>query len=125
MRYEAHERSIYTDLLLGMVKKCINNRGDLRVVVTSATIDPAVFVDYFGGSCPILSVSGRMFPVDIIWPEDEDIKENYEQAAIEKTIRIHQSEERGDTCASSTMIHEYDDKFLSFKHSFSSMWSVI
>jgi HrpA-like RNA helicase len=64
--------SFYTDLLLGMVKKCINNRGDLRVVVTSATIDPAVFVDYFGGSCPILSVSGRMFPVDVIWPEGPD-----------------------------------------------------
>ncbi|XP_063398977.1 uncharacterized protein LOC134683600 [Mytilus trossulus] len=61
---EAHERSIYTDLLLGMIKKSINNRPDLRVVITSATIDPAVFVDYFG-ICPVLSVSGRMFPVDV------------------------------------------------------------
>lgn len=122
---EAHERSIYTDLLLGMVKKCINNRGDLRVVVTSATIDPAVFVDYFGGSCPILSVSGRMFPVDVIWPEDEDINDNYEQAAVEKTIRIHQSEERGDILTFLTSPLEVERCCISFKENLSTEMNFV
>jgi ATP-dependent RNA helicase DHX8/PRP22 len=122
---EAHERSIYTDLLLGMVKKCINNRGDLRVVVTSATIDPAVFVDYFGGSCPILSVSGRMFPVDVVWPEDEDINDNYEQAAIEKTIRIHQSEERGDILTFLTSPLEVERCCTSFKENLSTEMNFV
>ncbi|XP_071123047.1 uncharacterized protein [Mytilus edulis] len=92
---EAHERSIYTDLLLGMIKKSINNRPDLRVVITSATIDPEVFVDYFG-TCPVLPVSGRMFPVDVTWTEDELTSENYEQEALDKTIEVHHIEEKGD-----------------------------
>ncbi|CAC5386483.1 DHX8 [Mytilus coruscus] len=92
---EAHERSIYTDLLLGMIKKSIKNRPDLRVVVTSATIDPAVFVSYFG-TCPMLSVSGRMFPVEVVWTEDESSFENHEQAALDKTIEVHHNEEQGD-----------------------------
>ena len=121
---EAHERSIYTDLLLGMVKKCINNRGDLRVVVTSATIDPAVFVDYFGGSCPILPVSGRMFPVDVIW-RDEDINDNYEQAAVEKTIQIHQSEERGDILTFLTSPLEVERCCTSFKEHLSTEMNFV
>ena len=92
---EAHERSIYTDLLLGMIKKSTKTRRDLRVVVTSATIDPAVFVSYFG-TCPVLSVSGRMFPVDVVWTEDESSFENHEQAALDKTIEVHHNEEQGD-----------------------------
>lgn len=44
---EAHERSIYTDLLLGMIKSCLKNRPDLRVVITSATIDPEVLFQIF------------------------------------------------------------------------------
>ncbi|CAC5409855.1 DHX8 [Mytilus coruscus] len=79
---EAHERSIFTDLLLGMIKKCLPSRPDLRVVVTSATIDPDVFVRFFG-ECPVLSVSGRTFPVDVEW-------------TLEKAIDVHLREDKGD-----------------------------
>ena len=64
---EAHERSLHTDLLLAFIKQVLPRRPDLRVVITSATIDPALFNTYFGGHCPILKVSGRMFPVEVVW----------------------------------------------------------
>ena len=63
---EAHERSLSTDILLACIKQCLPYRPDLKVIVTSATIDPELFVRYFG-SCPVIKVSGRMFPVDVIW----------------------------------------------------------
>jgi HrpA-like RNA helicase len=72
---EAHERSIYTDLLLGFVKRALVRRPDLRVVIMSATINPDLFVSYFAQrsgpdagstfhSPPVLRISGRAFPVD-------------------------------------------------------------
>ncbi|XP_063402504.1 uncharacterized protein LOC134686725 [Mytilus trossulus] len=91
---EAHERSIFTDLLLGMIKKCLPSRPDLRVVVTSATIDPDVFVRFFG-ECPVLSVSGRTFPVDVEWSE-EAFDDNYEKRTLEKAIDVHLREDKGD-----------------------------
>lgn len=98
---EAHERSVYTDLLLGMIKKCLPQRPELRVVVTSATIDPEVFVRYFGGPdiCPVLKVSGRMFPVEIEWLKNScgpEVADEYEIKAIEKAAEIHKSEPSGD-----------------------------
>ncbi|XP_069956441.1 uncharacterized protein [Cherax quadricarinatus] len=95
---EAHERSIYTDLLLGMIKECLQNRPDLHLVITSATINPEVFVKYFK-ECPVLSVSGRMFPVEVEWKEPVMGAEsfgNYQEEAILKTIDVHQSEGKGD-----------------------------
>ena len=91
---EAHERSIHTDLLLGLLKQCMKSRPELKVVITSATIDPDVFVRYFGGEkhCPVLHVSGRAFPVEVIWEIDEGYApypEDFENKALQKTIEIH------------------------------------
>ena len=91
---EAHERSIYTDLLLGMIKQCLKNRPDLKVIVTSATIDPSVFVAYFGGAdkCPVLKVSGRTFPVTVFYNEENEqqpFPEQHEDKAVTKAIEIH------------------------------------
>ncbi|WAR27224.1 DEAHC-like protein [Mya arenaria] len=92
---EAHERSIHTDLLLGLLKQCMKTRPELKVIVTSATIDPDIFVQYFGGphNCPVLSVSGRAFPVDVIWDHDEmydsPYPDNFERKALQKAIDIH------------------------------------
>ncbi|MCB1864108.1 MAG: ATP-dependent RNA helicase HrpA [Chromatiales bacterium] len=61
---EAHERSINIDLLLGHLRGLIERRDDLRVLITSATIDPQQFADFFGGA-PVIEVPGRSYPVDI------------------------------------------------------------
>ena len=93
---EAHERSLYSDLLLGMIKKSLEQRPELRVVITSATIDPAIFVAYFD-KCPVLKVSGRMFPVDVIWKDGPTSNaENYLLEAVNKAQEIHKMEDPGD-----------------------------
>ncbi|PZR86594.1 MAG: ATP-dependent helicase, partial [Candidatus Nephthysia bennettiae] len=62
---EAHERSLNIDFLLGYLAQLLPRRPDLKVIVTSATIEPARFAAHFGGGTPIVEVSGRTFPVEI------------------------------------------------------------
>ena len=79
---EAHERSLNIDFLLGYVKQLLPRRPDLRVIITSATIDPEKFARHFaspdGTSAPIIEVSGRTYPVEIRYrplvqlPEDDE-----------------------------------------------------
>ncbi len=67
---EAHERSLNIDFLLGYLKRLLPRRPDLKVIITSATIDAARFAEHFGssaGPAPILEVSGRMYPVETRW----------------------------------------------------------
>ncbi|GAA0806602.1 ATP-dependent RNA helicase HrpA [Spirilliplanes yamanashiensis] len=61
---EAHERSLNIDFILGYLKQLLPRRPDLKVVITSATIDPQRFADHFGGA-PIVEVSGRTYPVEV------------------------------------------------------------
>src|SRR6185312_15294791 len=61
---EAHERSLNIDFLLGYLRELLPQRPDLKVVVTSATIEPGRFAAHFGGA-PIVEVSGRTYPVEI------------------------------------------------------------
>ena len=61
---EAHERSLNIDFLLGYLARLLPRRPDLKVIITSATIDPERFAAHFGGA-PIVEVSGRTFPVEI------------------------------------------------------------
>ena len=64
---EAHERSLNIDFLLGFLRQLLPRRPDLKVVITSATIDAQRFADYFAsakGPAPVIMVSGRMFPVE-------------------------------------------------------------
>jgi ATP-dependent helicase HrpA len=60
---EAHERSLNIDFLLGLLKRLLPRRPELKLVITSATIDPARFAAYFGGA-PVIEVSGRGYPVE-------------------------------------------------------------
>lgn len=68
---EAHERSLNIDFLLGYLKRLLPRRPDLKVIVTSATIDPERFAEHFasadGVPAPIIEVSGRTYPVDILY----------------------------------------------------------
>ena len=71
---EAHERSLNIDFLLGYLKQLLARRPELKLVITSATIDPQRFADHFGGA-PVLEVSGRSFPVEVRYRPmvDEDV----------------------------------------------------
>ncbi|CDF36646.1 Predicted pre-mRNA splicing factor ATP-dependent RNA helicase PRP43 [Chondrus crispus] len=90
---EAHERTLSTDVLMGLLKGVLKKRPDLKVVVMSATLDAQKFQDYFDGA-PLLSVPGRVFPVDIIYsPQPED---DYVDAAIRTVISICRNEPTGD-----------------------------
>ncbi|PQP54982.1 hypothetical protein, partial [Mycolicibacterium austroafricanum] len=61
---EAHERSLNIDFLLGYLRQQLPRRPDLKVIVTSATIEPERFAAHFAGA-PIVEVSGRTYPVEI------------------------------------------------------------
>ena len=95
---EAHERSLNIDFLLGYLKKILPDRPDLKIVITSATIDPQRFAEYFGG-VPIIEVSGRGYPVEIRYrPLLTDEGEDRErQTAILEAIDELSRLGRGDT----------------------------
>ncbi len=95
---EAHERSENIDFLLGLLKELLKRRTDLKVVVASATIDEQKFSQYFGNA-PIVNVSGRMYPVEIVWSEKSffgDYLEDVIDAVIGKVVEIHKAQESGD-----------------------------
>ncbi|MEA2124690.1 MAG: ATP-dependent helicase HrpA, partial [Solirubrobacteraceae bacterium] len=68
---EAHERSLNVDFLLGYLKRILPQRPDLKLIITSATIDPERFAAHFGGA-PIVEVSGRTYPVEVRYRPPED-----------------------------------------------------
>ncbi|MEZ6044969.1 MAG: helicase-related protein [Planctomycetaceae bacterium] len=77
---EAHERSLNIDFLLGLLKKLLPKRPDFKLIITSATIDAERFSEFFtieGKSAPIVSVSGRSYPVDVWYrpPEESEDEE--------------------------------------------------
>ncbi len=72
---EAHERSLNIDFLLGYLRRILPQRPDLKVIVTSATIDADRFARHFAGAdgpAPVIQVSGRMFPVEQRWRPFEE-----------------------------------------------------
>ncbi len=78
---EAHERSLNIDFLLGYLKRLLPRRPDLKLIITSATIDPGRFSDHFGGRsvAPVVEVSGRTYPVEVryrpVSPRDHEFDE--------------------------------------------------
>src|SRR4030095_6084009 len=77
---EAHERSLNVDFLLGYLARLLHRRPDLKLIITSATIDPERFSRHFGGA-PVVEVSGRTFPVEVRYrPLGEDPDDDRDQA---------------------------------------------
>ncbi|HEY1458804.1 MAG TPA: ATP-dependent RNA helicase HrpA [Casimicrobiaceae bacterium] len=85
---EAHERSLNIDFLLGYLKRLLSERDDLKVIITSATLDAQRFAAHFGeggSAAPVIEVSGRTYPVDVRYrapPQDDDDEEPLEQAIV-------------------------------------------
>ncbi|KAK6524526.1 DEAH-box ATP-dependent RNA helicase prp43 [Arthrobotrys megalospora] len=96
---EAHERTLATDILMGLLKEVAQRRPDLKIVVMSATLDAQKFQRYFGVeeneyNAPLLAVPGRTHPVEIFYtPEPE---KDYVEAALRTVLQIHGSEPEGD-----------------------------
>ena len=63
---EAHERTVSTDVMFGLLKKAVQKRKDLKLIVTSATLDAVKFSTYFF-EAPIFTIPGRTFPVEILY----------------------------------------------------------
>ncbi len=84
---EAHERSLNIDFLLGHLKSLLERRRDLRLVITSATIDLVAFAQAFNNA-PVIEVSGRVFPVGVVYaPLDEDSEETGDMTIIDAAAR--------------------------------------
>ncbi|KAH8094721.1 P-loop containing nucleoside triphosphate hydrolase protein [Cristinia sonorae] len=90
---EAHERTIATDVLFGLLKKAIKRRPDLKLIVTSATLDAEKFSKYFFG-CPIFTIPGRTYPVEILYTKEPET--DYLDASLITVMQIHLSEPPGD-----------------------------
>ena len=90
---EAHERTIATDVLFGLLKKTLKRRPDLKVIVTSATLDADKFSEYFN-KCPIFTIPGRTYPVEIMYSREPE--SDYLDAALVTVMQIHLTEPAGD-----------------------------
>jgi len=84
---EAHERSLNIDFLLGYLKTLLIKRSDLKLIITSATIDTATFSRAFNDA-PIIEVSGRLYPVEVIYaPFDADSEERGDITYVDAAVR--------------------------------------
>ena len=95
---EAHERSLNIDFILGLLKQLLKKRQDLRLIITSATIDTEKFSRAFD-QAPVIQVSGRMYPVQTQYLEPSS-DNNGETTHVEQAVRaldtLHQKRRRGD-----------------------------
>lgn len=100
---EAHERSLNIDFLLGYIKQLLPQRPDLKVIITSATIDPERFATHFacnGKPAPVIEVSGRTYPVEVhyrpILTEEEDEEDPNILRGIVDAVQELTGKEKGD-----------------------------
>lgn len=93
---EAHERSLNIDFLLGYLKRLLAKRRDLKLIVTSATIDTARFAQHFGDA-PVVSVEGRSYPVEVRWrPPPERGETSLTEQIVAAVDEITSEDPRGD-----------------------------
>ena len=90
---EAHERTLHTDILFGLVKDIARFRPELKLLISSATMDAQKFAKYFDDA-PIFNIPGRRYPVDIHYTPQPEA--NYLAAAVTTIFQIHISQPRGD-----------------------------
>ena len=118
---EAHERSLSSDVLLGILKKILKRRPDLKVIISSATIQAEDFLNFFSGdemktkggkngsnneTGKIISLEGRTYPIDVLYLEIAT--EDYIEATVKAVFEIHSNEADGDILAFLTGREEID-----------------
>ena len=115
---EAHERTLATDILMGLLKEVIKRRADLKLIVMSATLDAIKFQKYFGGinagkkqedlgPAPLFKVPGRTHPVEVFYTQEPE--PDYVEAAIRTVLMIHRAEDEGDILLFLTGEEEIED----------------
>ncbi len=97
---EAHERSLNIDFLLGIVKTVLASRSELKIIITSATLDTEKFSQAFGDA-PVIQVGGRLYPVHVEYMPAETFSNDPDEAdyidlAVEAVARLRSSHSRGD-----------------------------
>lgn len=90
---EAHERTIHTDVLFGLLKQAVKKRSELKLIVTSATLDAVKFSSYFF-EAPIFTIPGRTFPVEVLYTKEPET--DYLDASLITVMQIHLREPPGD-----------------------------
>nr|CAH7767740.1 unnamed protein product [Callosobruchus chinensis] len=90
---EAHERTIHTDVLFGLLKQAVMKRAELKLIVTSATLDAVKFSQYFF-KAPIFTIPGRTFPVEVLYTKEPET--DYLDASLITVMQIHLREPPGD-----------------------------
>ncbi|KRX06739.1 P-loop containing nucleoside triphosphate hydrolase [Pseudocohnilembus persalinus] len=110
---EAHERTLQTDILFGLLKEVMAQRpDDLKVVIMSATMDAEKFQSYFDNA-PLLDVPGRLHPVEIFYTLEPE--QDYLEAAIRTAVQIHTHEDEGDVLIFLTGEEEIDQACKTIK----------
>jgi ATP-dependent RNA helicase DHX8/PRP22 len=103
---EAHERTVNTDVLFGLLKDlCRRRPDDLKIIVTSATLNAEKFSAYFF-DCPIFTIPGRTYPVEILYVKEPE--SDYMEAAIITVMQIHLDQPAGDVLVFLTGQEEID-----------------
>ncbi|CAE7214908.1 CUV [Symbiodinium pilosum] len=90
---EAHERSLNTDVLFGVLRSVVGRRHDFKLIITSATMDADKFASFFG-NVPVFNIPGRTFPVDTFYARTT--AQDYVDAAVQQAIAIHVGQDPGD-----------------------------
>jgi pre-mRNA-splicing factor ATP-dependent RNA helicase DHX15/PRP43 len=108
---EAHERTLATDILMGLLKGVAKRRADLRLIIMSATLDAQKFQRYFSinndSPAPLFKVPGRTHPVEIFYTQEPE--PDYVEAAIRTVLMIHRAEDEGDILLFLTGEEEIED----------------
>ncbi|KAJ7632521.1 P-loop containing nucleoside triphosphate hydrolase protein [Roridomyces roridus] len=108
---EAHERTLATDILMGLLKALAKRRTDLKIIVMSATLDAVKFQKYFSlrssEPAPLFKVPGRTFPVEVFYTQEPE--PDYVEAAIRTVLMIHRAEDPGDVLLFLTGEEEIED----------------
>ena len=105
---EVHERTLNMDTIFGLVKQALKKRTDLKVIVTSATMDSGKFAEYFDNA-PSYEIPGRQYDVQVSYLDQDVILRSMTHQVVQKVVGIHRGNDPGDILAFMTGKEEIED----------------